>query len=673
MLDVWLQVPLSEIHHVVHILPTLDWKGGKLGVRLVYALKDIARLKKEFLEARSAAKSAFVEKEGGAKVPLTLWPISLSAFLERTIRSHVELRAYPLDPSQLKDPVDGRAVPQALSPSALPLQKAPFVGLIKVDEIAAQRDFTDAGDVPRGEASEGAPKKFKRRLSEQLRSYYDKHIDPLKMPGPEDFEALEAIQEAERSFDKKLKIDFEPAIKELEDLGYPGVANPKLKLSTQLRAIDGIRHNTAVQYEVADSLDDGSATLRLPEDYSGLGYQNLVAMVFMLMSYRDDWMRVGKASKEKRDSEAPPVELLHLVLVEEPEAHLHAQVQQVFINKAFALLRKHKSLGDSNRFCTQLIVSTHSSHVAHEVDFASLRYFRRRPAASKSTIPTTTVANLSSVFGGEGDTARFVKRYLKATHCDLFFADGIVFVEGQAERVLVPHFIRTRYPALRRRYITLIDLGGSHAHRFRQLVEILGLVTLVISDLDATAPTERIRKDGKKTTVYLSAKPETGSGQKTSNPVLKYWFPCKESIDELVKLKDADREFRGSDGYRLCVAHQMPIEFTETNGSTKTLIPRTFEDALVLENVALLKDLSDSKTSRKISDIVEMSMSGEELADALFALLKTVEKAEFAIDCLMMKDAQKLVPPGYIRTGLDWFQKEVDAEIIATGPQGDKA
>jgi predicted ATP-dependent endonuclease of OLD family len=67
--------------------------------------------------------------------------------------------------------------------------------------------------------SDGSPRKFKRRLSEQLRNYYDRHIDPFKTPGADDFEALGAIQAAERSFDKKLKIDFEPAFKELEDLG----------------------------------------------------------------------------------------------------------------------------------------------------------------------------------------------------------------------------------------------------------------------------------------------------------------------------------------------------------------------------------------------------------------------------------------------------------------------
>lgn len=40
-LDVWLDVPLSEIQHVVHILPTLDWSGGLLGVRLKYGASGL--------------------------------------------------------------------------------------------------------------------------------------------------------------------------------------------------------------------------------------------------------------------------------------------------------------------------------------------------------------------------------------------------------------------------------------------------------------------------------------------------------------------------------------------------------------------------------------------------------------------------------------------------------
>ena len=42
-------------------------------------------------------------------------------------------------------PVDNVAIPQGLRDNALPLNKNPFNGLIRIDEIAAQRDFADAG------------------------------------------------------------------------------------------------------------------------------------------------------------------------------------------------------------------------------------------------------------------------------------------------------------------------------------------------------------------------------------------------------------------------------------------------------------------------------------------------------------------------------------------------
>ena len=154
-------------------------------------------------------------------------------------------------------------------------------------------------------------------------------------------------------------------------------------------------------------------------------------------------------------------------MIEEPEAHLHAQVQQVFIKQAYDVLRKHEKLKDANDLRTQLVVSTHSSHLAHEADFASLRYFRRLPVkAVGGSVPVSCVVNLSETFGSGDETGRFVKRYLKATHCDLFFADGAVLVEGPAERILVPHFVRKRdqYEYLRRCYITWLEIGGSHAH-----------------------------------------------------------------------------------------------------------------------------------------------------------------------------------------------------------------
>jgi predicted ATP-dependent endonuclease of OLD family len=87
-----------------------------------------------------------------------------------------------------------------------------------------------------------------------------------------------------------------------------------------------------------------------------------------------------------------------------------------------------------------------------------------------------------------------VTPYLKAQQCDLFFAYAAILVEGPAERMLVPHFIRFKYPQLNQCYITMLEIGGSHAHRLRPLIDELKLLTVVITNLDAgNAAT---RKDG---------------------------------------------------------------------------------------------------------------------------------------------------------------------------------
>lgn len=351
---------------------------------------------------------------------------------------------------------------------------------------------------------------------------------------------------------------------------------------------------------------------------------------------------------------------MHLVLVEEPEAHLHPQVQQVFIKNAYKLLRKHNELGEKTTFSTQLVISTHSSHVAHEADFSSLRYFRRHPASSQVETPTTTVSNLSNVFGGGDDTQRFVKRYLRATHCDLFFADGVIFVEGQAERILLPHFIRHHFKTLSRRYVTLLDLGGSHAHRFKNLVDALGVTTLIIADLDATVDTKVTTKKNLETTRPKSAKPELGQGQKTTNPVLKEWHPSMELIDELLGLKSCEHVAQTEDHYDLYVAYQKEISIFNDDGSTEKVIPRTFEDALVFANRKVLASISGIATTKKIKELVAGKHSAKDLEDDLFDLMKSAEKAAFALDCLMIKDPKALKPPQYIQDGLSWLEGVLD-------------
>ncbi|BBN88801.1 AAA family ATPase [Azospira sp. I09] len=658
-LDLWLNVPKEDLHHVQKILPTLDWAGAHIGVRLRYGPNDVQAFRQEYLTAKLAAAdvlNATASIDGGDKTTVqlvegfALWPRSMMDFLSLKLRALFEVRAYLLDPDKVVLPTNGIASPQALPVGSEPIEGDPLKKIIRIDEISAQRGF---GLVTTSARSDDPNEEMKSRggkkLSMQLRNYYIQHLDPFDQPEPKDIEALQALHEAQTAFGKRLESCFSTALKELEDIGYPGVTDPKLTITTCIQPIDGLNHASAVQYEVPTHLGAAGGAHRLPEDSNGLGYQNLVSIVFALMSFRDKWMKVGKAAKSG-DVEGALIPPLHLVLVEEPEAHLHAQVQQVFIKQAYDVLRKHEKLKGSSDLRTQLVVSTHSSHIAHEADFASLRYFRRLPLkAIDGAVPLSCVVNLSETFGSEDETARFVRRYLKATHCDLFFADGAVLVEGPAERILVPHFVRNRsqYDFLKRCYVTWLEIGGSHAHRLKPLIEHLGLNTLIITDIDAKDA------DGK------AVPPVRSTGLKARNETLKTWVPKEEGLDALLDAKPADLVLSDKAGFAVRVAYQQPIQATFLDGKPTEALANTFEDALVYENIKLFKSMNGTALLGRIRKSLDEAGNLGELAERLAADLAKGGKAEFAMELLCRAEIDKMVVPAYIDQGLLWLANQL--------------
>ena len=84
-MDIWLDVSRNEIHYVAGIIPTLKWRGGKLGVRLAFLPKDISKLFSVYREAYSAARKTEKAKE---KVEIRLYPKNLCEFLEKNLNEN---------------------------------------------------------------------------------------------------------------------------------------------------------------------------------------------------------------------------------------------------------------------------------------------------------------------------------------------------------------------------------------------------------------------------------------------------------------------------------------------------------------------------------------------------------------------------------------------------------
>lgn len=633
-LDVWIDVDPQDIHYVVSIIPTLKWRGGLLGVRLIFQPKKIEALFSEYREAFFSARET--EKKGTGKDKIRLFPHDLCDYLERNLLTYFTIKSYVLDPQKAT-----AMPPQETALEMECLTDNPLKGIVRIDMISAQRGFSDPDKNDTAETE-------RTRLSTQIRGYYDKYLDPEKAPMPEDLGILTATEQARKVFDENLEMKFEPAIKELEDLGYPGVTNPQITIKSKIATTEMLKHDAAVQY----SLGAKEEGMMLPEKYNGLGYQNLISIVFDLIAFRDGWMRKGKA---KTIDEA--IEPLHLVLIEEPEAHLHVQVQQVFIRKAYSILRNHEKLGENHLFSTQLVISTHSSHITREEKFANIRYFKRLPNGAECKIATSKVVNLSDVFGTDDETNRFVTRYLQTTHCDLFFADGAILVEGAAEYMLLPHFIRNKYPKLNQRYITILNINGKHSHRLAPLIDKLALPTLVITDLDSAEPTGYHKK----------VEPERNKGLISGNYAITDWLIKKKMLDELLDLRESGKIISRKSvcDYQIRVAYQMPINISYNETEIEAL-SRTFEDSLIYTNWGTINDLEASEPGqliKKLKEGLNSKDSFETLKTTIFDELKKSEvKAAFALDLIYSIDPEKIVVPQYIDEGLKWLESVLCAE-----------
>lgn len=634
-MDVWLDVASNEMHYVADIIPTLKWRGGKLGVRLAFLPKDITKLFTEYREAYSTARATENSKPHNGNT-FRLFPKNLSDFLERKLTTYFSIKAFILDPSQSgSNPVQPTVFEMEC------LTENPLKGIIRVDIINAQRGFSDPDNPSGGD-------KIRQQLSTQMRSYYDKHLDPEKTPSPEDLDILIATEDARKAYDANLSIKFAPAIKELESLGYPGIADPKLTITTKVRTSETLNHDSAVQY----SLSEKDESLKLPEKYNGLGYQNLISIVFDLMSFRDDWMREGNAQQvDKTNSSAK--EPIHLVLIEEPEAHLHMQVQQVFIRQAYRVLTNHKFLHANPNFSTQLVMSTHSSHIVRETDFSNLRYFKRLAEGTECSIATSKVINLSDVFGKGDETDKFVTRYLQTTHCDLFFADAAILVEGSAENMLLPHFIRTHYPKLNQKYISILPINGKHAHRLAPLIQKICLPTLVVADLDPAEDTGH----------HKSALPERNKRIISGNFTITGWLLKEKSFDKLIDLPAEDKTIHPKSTYKnsIRIAYQTPV-FLTFGGAKVEALSGTFEDCLIYTNFDTFKTVSVRDAGnlvKKVHEAICKATSFEEVHQAVYSTLRngnSDQKAEFALDIMYEIDPSEIIVPDYIAEGLQWLE-----------------
>lgn len=631
-MDVWINVENGEQYRVNHLIPSLStWDGKKVGVRGQYVPKDVTKLYTAYKEAKTKARSLEATEEWKEADSPELYPKNLCDFLGKgsNLREYFDVKYYIIDPAL--DPDDEDEV-QTTPDNELGYN--PLDGLIKVDTILASRDFSD----PEGQTDSEID-----TLSKQFQQYYKSSGQEDEELTCEGLKLLGGIVTANKTYDEKLRKTFEVPVGELKNINYPGFQNPEIKIRSKIQIEESIKHDSAVQFAI-----QGMEELVLPEKYNGLGYRNLISIYLKLIDFREKWL--------KELSEGKNIEPIHLVFVEEPEAHLHAQAQQVFVKKAFEALCNNKLIEENPWLSTQLVLSTHSNHVVNELDLNCMRYFKRVIDVGEK-IPVSKVVNLSSTFGTDDETKQFVTRYIRLTHCDIFFSDAVVLVEGPAEKILVPSFLVKA--GLDSYYISVIEVNGRHAHSFRKLIEKIGIAALIVTDIDATDT--KVGEDGKE--IHPSVITAKGNGYKTGNPSIKSWLSGKEQIDDLLAL---DEKEKFVNNVRIAFQTPVNVKWDKNKDELTEVCPYTFEDALIFTNLELFRreGLKKMGAITTIANLLKHSNSANELQNKIFKKLESksgFQKAEFAISLLYKDDFVDLVAPVYIQEGLEWMKSYLDS------------
>ena len=434
---------------------------------------------------------------------------------------------------------------------------------------------------------------------------------------PTDQDIAAALKLAVEEVEKKIHSGFNEKLTALlptfDKFGYPGLNDPHLRTETALDVASLLSEHTKVFYT-------GAHGVHLPEGYNGLGTRNLIYILLQLLTFHKGFRA------------RPTLPGIHLIFIEEPEAHLHPQMQEVFIKQLTdAVATFSKDYPKDCEWPVQFVVTTHSSHVANAATFDAIRYFLTQPAVDGVTRHTRVKDFRKGLDAIPPKDRNFLHQYMTLTKCDLYFADKAILVEGATERLLMPKICQlvdldlANESKLIKQYITIVEIDGAHGKLFAPLLDFLGLKTHMITDLDVVM---KRPAEGDKPARWVKC--PYSKGVRTGNSSIKDWFDTPEgeqiSLEEL-KEKKAAEKVKGS--------RRIAYQIHETDSE---FCARSYEDALILANPLHFK-------------LNESAHWGDESWDLAQDMPKIETALRFAIE------VQEWNVPLYIKEGLVWLSE----------------
>lgn len=449
---------------------------------------------------------------------------------------------------------------------------------------------------------------------------------------PDKFETINALIS---EMDDKLGVSYETFFNNFLSNAKEFLSMNNLRVVSNLKAKEIVKDSSEVVY--------GDLTQRLPEHLNGLGHMNIL---FLLLS-----IEIKKESFKANNKD------IKLLLIEEPEAHTHPQIQYIFAQKIEEILKEVPGM--------QTILSTHSPHIVSNHPFENIRYMSLKKGEDGDNVEIKNFYNeLSKKYVGEEKEFSFLTQYLSVQSSELFFADKAIFIEGISEGILIDYFsnqydikrkleeskkeeedaeYKSNYIPLSAQNITVIQ-AGANAKAFRHFIDFLQIPTLIITDIDTV-----YQKIGAKKTTYPACSVLDSECCNTSNATIKYYYGapefiygCSTHITWLENIKKHSQK---------CISDFVNVSYQcEEDG----YYPRSFEDAFINVNLATMKKHQGQLLGLKNKDEIDTN-------DNIYDLTQKIidKKSDFASSLLYVAYTDKSVEwttPKYIWEGLEWLQ-----------------
>ena len=361
----------------------------------------------------------------------------------------------------------------------------------------------------------------------------------------------------------------------------------------------------------------------------GLGYNNALFMATELVLLRDG-------------------DELALLLIEEPEAHLHPQLQE----RVQELLEQSANRPPEGKRPVQVVMTTHSPSLAAGADIASLTLVHRAHLYSLAHEKTLLKKN----------DYEFLRRFLDATKANLFFARGVAIVEGPAEALLLPALAKACGMSFSKHGVAVVDVGGVGLYHYARILqrakenEVIPIPVACLTDRDVVpdAASDYIDKpkNGKKRfdadytpeelLALVKAKVDRAAGGKNIVCVSDRWtfeydlarYGCGELMFMAIQLAvKADAK-----GERLDEADEL-LAMAAAHDEWETLIKAEHNDDALA--AVIYKPLATGKASKAVA--------------AQYAA-HLIETGNYGKDVALF---EKLPP--YLKTALNWLTGKAEA------------